>query len=371
MLNTKKKLIIFNPSIEDGGVEKNLFIISNYLVKYYKEIQIISSNPEKKSKFNKRIIFTYPKNKFWHNKSRYYKYFICLFLLFKEIVKGNKILVFSFQANIYCIFLCKLFNVKIIVRSNTSPKGWTNNFIKNLIFNYYFKRADHIIANSYDFKKQLEKKFKIKVSCIYNPLNIETITKLSKIKIKINFFKPKKKYLKIINIGRLTDQKDHLTLIRAIDLIKNDLPVKLIIIGKGINKKKINLEIKKRKLGNVIKLLGYKKNPYNYIKNSDLFILSSKFEGLPNVLMETMVLKKFIISSDCPTGPSEILEDGKLGYLFKVSNHVQLAQRIKKYIKEKNKLKKIINNAHLSLEKFNFERNCFKYYKIINKYIND
>ena len=87
--------------------------------------------------------------------------------------------------------------------------------------------------------------------------------------------------------------------------------------------------------------------------------------------METMALKKFIISSDCPTGPSEILENGKLGYLFKVSNPIQLAKKIKKYNEEKNKLNKIINNAYLSLEKFNFEKSCFKYYKIVNKYIND
>ena len=61
MLNTKRKLIIFNPSIEDGGVEKNLYILSNYFVKYYQNIQIISSNPEKKINFNKKIKFTYPK----------------------------------------------------------------------------------------------------------------------------------------------------------------------------------------------------------------------------------------------------------------------------------------------------------------------
>ena len=95
-----------------------------------------------------------------------------------------------------------------------------------------------------------------------------------------------------------------MTLIRAIDLIKKDFPVKLII-GKG-KIKKINLEIKRRGLGKIIKLLGYKKNPITIVL--DLFILSSKFEGLPNVLMETMVLRRFIISSDCPTAPSEILK---------------------------------------------------------------
>ena len=89
----------------------------------------------------------------------------------------------------------------------------------------------------------------------------KNIQKLSNQNPKLNFFKPRSKYLKIINIGRLTDQKDHLTLIKAIDLIKNVLPVRLIIIGKGKNKKKINFEIKRRGLSKIIKLLGYKKIP--------------------------------------------------------------------------------------------------------------
>lgn len=371
MQNTKNKLIIFNPSIEDGGVEKNLFIISNYLTKKINNIQIISANPEKKNRFKKKIEFTYPINKFWHNKSRPFKYFICLYMLFKEIIYNKNILVLSFQANIYCIILCKLFDVKIIIRSNTSPLGWSQNFLKQILFKYFLKKADHVIANSFEFKKQLEKKFQIKVSVIYNPLNTEHIATLSKKKIKINFFIKNKKSLKIINIGRLTDQKDHLTLIKAIDLIKNLIPIKLIILGKGINYFILNSIIKEKNLENNIKLIGYKKNPYNYIYKSDLFILTSRFEGLPNVLLESLYLKKFVISSDCPTGPSEILNNGEFGYLFKVSDYVALSKLILKFYYNKKKLKNKIEKGYSSLNKFNFEKNCFQYYEIINKHIND
>ena len=76
-----------------------------------------------------------------------------------------------------------------------------------------------------------------------------------------------------------------------------------------------------------------------------MFILTSTFEGLPNVLLETLVLKKFIISSKCQTGPSEILLNGNGGLLFKVKNHKQLAKKIIFYTKNKNKCKKLLQNA--------------------------
>ena len=203
------------------------------------------------------------------------------------------------------------------------------------------------------------------MSTIYNPLNINEIKNLSKKKLRFNFFDKDKNSIKIINIGRLTDQKDQLCLIKAINLIKNIIPLKIIIIGKGKYKSKLRKEINKLKLSKLVKLIGYKKNPFPYINKSDLFILTSKFEGLPNVLLEAMLLKKFIISSNCPTGPSEILQNGKLGFLFKVSDYTELAKLILKYFNNKAKLNYKIHNGFKSLERFDYEKNCFKYYQII------
>ena len=75
--------------------------------------------------------------------SKYYKYFFCLILLIKRMVVSKNIYIFAFQANIYCIFLAFLFNKKIITRSNSSPSGWSNNFLKNLIFYFsHLKKLD-------------------------------------------------------------------------------------------------------------------------------------------------------------------------------------------------------------------------------------
>ena len=115
--------------------------------------------------------------------------------------------------------------------------------------------------------------------------------------------------------------------------------------------------------------MNYQKNPFPFLKRSDLFILSSKFEGLPNVLLEALVLKKFVISTKCPTGPKEILSNGKYGYLFKVGDYKDLAKLILKYSKSRKQNKKKINEAYKSLYRFNFEKNCKKYLETVNKYL--
>ena len=86
--------------------------------------------------------------------------------------------------------------------------------------------------------------------------------------------------------------------------------------------------IKDNKMDNEILLLGYQSNPWKYLTNSDLFILSSKWEGFGKVIVEAMLLGIPVISSDCPSGPSEILEQGRLGDLFNVGDHARLATLI-------------------------------------------
>ena len=105
--------------------------------------------------------------------------------------------------------------------------------------------------------------------------------------------------LKIINIARFTDQKDHMTLLRGFKLVTKKIKCKLLIMGYGNNKILIKQFIKKNKLSNNIKVINFKENPYNYLNKADVLVLSSKFEGLPNVILEAQVLKKFVISSDC------------------------------------------------------------------------
>ena len=369
LLEMKNKyLVIFIPSIEGGGVEKNLFIIANYLSSINNNIKLITASKEFDKKF-KNIDIIKPKLSFLKNTSRKFKYLICLLELLKLILSRKEISVFSFQANLYCIILCKIFKIKIVIRSNSSPTGWSKNSLKKFVFKYLLGIADKVIVNSIDFKKQFKVLFNINAKCIYNPLNKSEILKYSKEPIEFPFYKKNKKSLRIITIGRFTDQKDHQTLLKSLNEIKDKINFKLLIIGRGVNKYKISNYIKENNLKNNVKILPFQNNPFKYLIMSDLFILTSKFEGLPNVLLEAAVLKKFIISTNCPTGPREILQNGKGGFLFKIGDYKNLSQKILNYHQNKKKLKVKINHNYKNLVRFDINKNLQKYYTEIKKYI--
>ena len=362
----QKRLIIFIPSIEGGGVEKNLFIISNYLKDKINNISLISLSNKFKNKFSNKINFISFKADFWDSLGRRKKFFVGLFLLFLEILKDRNILVFCFQGNVYCTLLCKLLGVKIIVRSNSAPDGWSQNKFKYFIFKHVLGSADRIIVNSLDFKKKFKTKFNIHTECIYNPLNKNEIIEKSKIKSKIKFDKKK---LNIINIGRFTDQKDQITLLKAVNLIKDKIQFNLLIVGRGVEKENLANYIYENNLSRQVKLIDFLNNPFNLIKSSDVFILSSLYEGLPNVLLEAQVLKKFIISSNCPTGPREILLDGKAGFLYKVGDYKKLSNLILSYSKNKKSLFKKVIIGYKNLDRFNYDKNLQDYFKVINSMI--
>ena len=148
-----------------------------------------------------------------------------------------------------------------------------------------------MITNSLDFKNQMNKKFNIKSKCIYNPLNIKEINKKSLLK-KTKYFAKSKK-IKLLSIGRFTDQKDHITIIKAAKLLMDEkIPFYLILVGEGENKKKLSQFIINNNLQKDIKIVNFRK-PYPIIKEADLFLLSSKYEGLPNVILEAGALKTY------------------------------------------------------------------------------
>ena len=99
-----------------------------------------------------------------------------------------------------------------------------------------------------------------------------------------------------------------------------------------------------------------------------MFILTSKFEGLPNVLLESLTLKKFVISSNCHTGPKEILLNGRGGLLFEVGNHKQLTKKIIFYFFNKKGCKKMLNRSFKSLNRFDYKTNLIKYHKLVINY---
>ena len=364
---SRKNIIFFMPFIGGGGVEKNLFLIANFFSKKSEKIKICTYSDRYKKKFDKKIKFLTPKFNFFENINLRIKYILCLITLFKFLYKNNDTIVFSFQANIYCILVCKFFNVKVVSRSNSSPSGWYHNYFKKKIYKKIISYADIVIVNSLEFKKQMENNFKIKVECIYNPLDTKKIIRYSRLNKRLKFFSSKKDYLKIINIGRFTEQKDQLTLLKAVANLKDQIKFELLIIGRGYEENNLKRYIKENNLKEFVKIKKFMDNPYPALKKADILVSSSIYEGLPNVLLEALTLKKFVISSNCPTGPKEILLNGKGGLLFKVGDYKDLSKKILYYSKNKDDLKKMLSYSVKNLDRFDYVFNLMKYYKLLKK----
>ncbi len=352
-----KKIIFYIPSIEGGGVEKNLFILIKYLPKFIGKIHIITAN--KKNNNSKKIKYICPNSNYWSKKNRLLKNIICIYLLIKNF-RSSKAVILSLQSNLTSIILSKILGFKVLIRLNTSLNKYLKNFFKRITFKFFYSLSDIIIVNSKSFQKELNE-INLKSYLIYN-LSVN-----KKKRKRLNFFK-RFNGLKILNIGRLTDQKDHITLIKSLEILKKKkLNFRCCIIGRGKFKNILINEIKRLNLGNNIRLVGFKNNAEYYIPGSDIFVLSSKYEGLPNVLIEAQKYVVPIISSNCPTGPNEILMNGKLGELFPVGNYDILANKLLNFLKNKKILKTKSLKSKKYLKRFDPLINSKKYSNLILK----
>lgn len=204
-----------------------------------------------------------------------------------------------------------------------------------------------------DFIKNFPK-LKDKFFRIYNFLDFSRILKLQSNEDELSL--KEKEMLKenyCVSVARLDYPKDFDTLLKAFEILKNKgIKEKLYIIGEGEQRTRIENLIKEKDLEKIVYLLGRKSNPYIWIKNADLFIHSSKREGFPAVLLEALLSEKMIISSDCMTGPKEILENGKSGELFEVGDSTKLSSLLEKYIVNPELKEKYIENSKIRIQDF-------------------
>ena len=205
------------------------------------------------------------------------------------------------------------------------------------------------------------------ISTVYDPIIcVNEIMKKKKIKIKNNFLK--KDY--IISIGRLTKQKNYFFLLRVINsLIKENFKIKILILGDGEEKKKLQNYVDKNKLDKEIYLNGFQDNVYNFLSKSDFFILTSKWEDPGFVILEAMFLRKIVISSDCYNGPIEIIKNNFNGFLFKQNDEQECVNKIKNTYASINNFDKEIKQIKLNALKTTRKFTIFNHYKEFVKHI--
>lgn len=132
----------------------------------------------------------------------------------------------------------------------------------------------------------------------------------------------------VMAAGRLTPQKDFVTLLRAFALLREERPCRLVILGEGPERPALEALSMELGIDADLLLAGYQADPLPWMAGAAVFALSSRYEGLGNVLVEAMAVGTTVVSTDCPSGPAEILENGRYGALVKVGDHQALAHAV-------------------------------------------
>jgi glycosyltransferase involved in cell wall biosynthesis len=189
-------------------------------------------------------------------------------------------------------------------------------------------KADKIVAVSKGVAEGFSQITKLpinKISVIYNPAYDNLIYEKANEPIESEF----EGLDYIISIGRFEHQKNQKLLLQAFALVKNQKPgLHLLILGEGTLKEELVQLATSLGINEKVHFIGFKDNPYKYLKNAKCFVLSSLYEGLPTVIIEALALGTNVVSTDCPSGPYELLNGGKIGWLSEINNKEQLASNV-------------------------------------------
>ena len=180
-----------------------------------------------------------------------------------------------------------------------------------------YRKADAVVAASVGVADDLARMLEFprdKIEVIYNPIDVSRIRTLASEAIKDPWFEKNAGDV-ILSAGRLTRQKDFPTLIRAFALLKCERPVRLLILGEGEDRSELEQLVNELGLNGQVRLPGFVSNPYAYMRQASIFVLSSQWEGFGLVVAEALACGTAVVSTDCPSGPREILKDGELGRL--------------------------------------------------------
>lgn len=242
------------------------------------------------------------------------------------------------HANIVALWARKLARVpnRLVVRVATNLSQSASNtssargrLMPRLIHKFY-PWADAVVAISQGVADDLVKTARLsreRIQVIYNPVVTPEILEKAEEPLNHPWFAPGEPPV-ILSVGRLTKQKDYPTLIRAFALVRQERPARLVILGEGEERPKLEALIQELGLEEDVSLPGFVDNPYAYMARSAVFVLSSAWEGFGNVLVEAMAVGTPVVSTDCPSGPAEILEGGKWGKLVPVGDVEKIAKAI-------------------------------------------
>lgn len=321
----KKNVAFVISSLNAGGAERVITTLANVLVKDFNITIILLYNCTPFYRLEKDIQIEYcselyiSKPTTWQSITNHYTLFRNLIKILK---KRNIDISIGFMttANIYLSFASKIYGIPCIISERIHPEYFKLNKLWKTIRRWTYPLATKLVVQTKSIKTYFEHFMdNDQIVIIKNPLAPELLHKR-----KLN----SKKEKIILNVGRLDHQKNQDLLIRAFANINND-DWSVNIIGEGSNRVMYEQLIKVLNLEEKVNLLGNQPDMETYYNQSSIFVFTSRYEGFPNALMEAMSFGLPCISTDCPSGPSELISNDLNGFLIPVENQNLLEKKMR------------------------------------------
>lgn len=361
-----KEILFLSTTLGGGGAERIISYLINELINDDKKITLLLLKEEGNSYLKNIDKKTNLINLKLKGRIRY-----SVFRIIREIVKIRPDICYVGldKLNIMlALFLpiIKPFGIRFIVRETnvlSMQYNAKNPFIR-FSYKYLYNMYNSVIVQSFDMKKDLIDVWGIKqkkITLINNPIDIDTVVRKSNTGDCEEIINNNDKTF--ICVGRLNYQKGYDILIKRLALVK-DMPFKLYILGTGELEYEIKNMISRYQLDGKIQLLGFKENPYVYINKCDAFILSSRFEGFPNVLLEANALGKPVFCNRCPGGINEIIKEGINGISCNFESEEEFLEGFRKFNETC-----FDNNAIIRLTRERYDKSVImpKYKDVFNK----
>jgi len=338
------KTIIFTPDLDTGGAERVTLNIIEQLDKAVFDVYLIIG------KKNGDLINDLPNNIKIINLN-VSKTLYAIVPLYLQCRKIKPQLFFSSlnRGNILLICISKLLRYsKVIIREPNMPSNQSKILPKTTMacVKYLYPKADYLIAQTEDMRTEMIEHYKIdphKIKTIINPINTRLIN--------ILIHKSESPYpqgtISIVTVGSLIKRKALDYLIKSFwQCVSSHDNLHLYILGKGSERDSLKYLIDKHNLTKKIHLIGFQGNPYPYLKFANIFVLSSRMEGLPNVVLEALYLQTKVVVTDCVPYISKLVVKGGYGYVAKIDDIEDLGEKINLALQDNTKQPKLTFNNH-------------------------
>lgn len=332
-VNSPKRLALFVPSMRAGGAERVTLILAREIASRGHAVDLLLAQAE-----GPHLAEVHESVRVVDLKASRVMTSLPAVVRYLRQERPQALLSMMVHTNIVTLWACRLAGVSTrTVVSERVTLSWRTEHAKSKrgwlwpwLIRRFYSWADDIVAVANGVADDLVKVAGVPradVRTIYNPIVRPELLEKARASLDHPWFKPGQPSV-VLAAGRLTEQKGFTTLIQAFARARQSHPARLLILGEGEQRAVLETLVRELGLDDDVSLPGFEANPYPYMARAAVFVLSSRWEGLPGVLIEALACGAPLIATDCPSGPREILKDGEYGQLVPVGDIAAIAQAI-------------------------------------------